>query len=49
MRGSLPKPFLTIPTFVKRTFGAWEAVRKGLISYQLMLWAIAKFGKLKKK
>ena len=49
LRGSLPKPFLTIPTSVRRSFGAWEAVRKGPISYWLMLWAIAESGKLKKK
>ena len=47
--GSLPKPFLTIPTSVRRPFGAWEAVRKGPISYWLMLWAIAESDKLKKK
>ena len=45
----LPKPFLTIPTYVRRPFGAWEAVRKGPISYWLMLWFIAESGKLKKK
>ena len=33
LRGSLPKPFLTIPTSVRRPFGAWEAIRKGPISY----------------
>ena len=49
LRGSLPKPFLTIPTFVRRPFGAWEVVRKGPISYWSMLWAIAESGKLKKK
>jgi len=49
LRGSLPKPFLTIPTFVRRLFGAWEAVRKGSVSNWLMLWAIAEFSKLKKK
>ena len=49
LRGSLQKPFLTIPTFVRRPFGAWEAVRKGPISYWLMLWFVAEFGKLKKK
>ena len=49
LRGSLPKPFLTIPTSVRRPFGAQEAVRNGPISYQLMLWAIAESGKLKKK
>ena len=37
LRGSLPKPFLTIPTSVRRSFGAWEVVRKGPISYWLML------------
>ena len=31
LRGSLPKSFLTIPTSVRRPFGAWEAVRKGPI------------------
>ena len=40
---------LTIPTSISRPFGAWEAVRKGPISYQLMLWAIAESDKLKKK
>ena len=49
LRGSLPKPFLTIPTFVRRPFGAWEAISKGSISYWLISWAIAEFGKLKKK
>ena len=49
LRDSLSKPFLTIPTSVRRPFGAWEAVRKGLISYWLMLWFIAESGKLKKK
>ena len=49
LRGSLPKPFLTIPTFVRRPFGAWEIDRKGPISYWLMLWAIVESGKLKKK
>ena len=47
--GSLPKFFLTIPTSVRRPFGAWEAVRKEPISYWLMLWAIVESGKLKKK
>ena len=49
LRGSLPKPFLTVPIFVRRPFSAWVAVRKGPISCWLMLWAIAKSGKLKKK
>ena len=49
LRGSLPKPFLTIPTSVRRPFGAQEAIRKGPISYWLMLWAIAESSKLKKK
>ena len=49
LRGSLPKLFFTIPTSVRGPFGAWEAIRKGPISYWLMQWAIAKFGKLKKK
>ena len=49
LKGSLPKPFLTIPTFVRRPFDAWEAIRKGPISYWLMLWFIAESGKLKKK
>ena len=49
LRGSLPKPFLTIPTSVRRPFGTWEAVRKWPISYWLMLWAIAESSKLKKK
>ena len=49
LRGSLPKSFLTIPTSVRRPFGAWKAIRKGPISYWLILWAIAKSGKLKKK
>ena len=49
LRGSLPKPFLTILTSVRRPFGAWKAVRKGSISYWLMLWAIVEFDKLKKK
>ena len=33
LRGTLPKPFLTIPISVRRPFGVWEAVKKGLISY----------------
>ena len=37
LRGSFPKSFLTIPTSVRRPFGASEAVRKGPISYWLML------------
>ena len=41
--------FFTIPTFVRRPFGVWEVVRKGPISYWLMLWFIAESGKLKKK
>ena len=45
----LPKPFLTISTSMRRPFGAWEVVRKGSISYWLMLWFIAESGKLKKK
>ena len=49
LRGILPKPVLTIPISVRRPFGAWEAVRKGSISYWLMLWVIAESGKLKKK
>ena len=49
LRGSLPKPFLTILTSVRRKFGTQEAVRKGPISYWLMLWFIAEYGKLKKK
>ena len=49
LRGSLPKPFLTIPTSMRRPFGAWEAVRKRPISYWLMLWFIVESGKLKKK
>ena len=49
LRGSLPKHFLTIPTSVKRSFGAWEAVRKGPILYWLILWFIVESGKLKKK
>ena len=48
-RGILPKPFFIIPTSVRMPFGAQEAVRKGPISYWLMLWAIPEFGKLKKK
>ena len=48
LRGSLPKLFLIIPTFVRRPFGAQEVVRKGPISYWLMLWFIAESGKLKK-
>ena len=31
-----------------RPFGAWEVVRKGPISYWLMLWFIAESDKLKK-
>ena len=49
LRDSLPKPLLIIPTSVRMPFGAWEAVRKGPISYWLMPWFIAEFGKLKKK
>ena len=49
LRDSLPKPFFTIPTYVRRPFGAWEAVRKRPISYWLILWFIAESGKLKKK
>ena len=49
LRDSLPKPFFTIPTYVRSPFGAWEAVRKRPISYWLILWFIAESGKLKKK
>ena len=49
LRGSLPKHFLTIPTSVRRPFGAQEAVKKGPILYWLMLWFITESGKLKKK
>ena len=49
LRGSLSKHFLAIPISVRRPFGAWKAVRKGPISYWLMLWFIAESGKLKKK
>ena len=49
LRGTLPKPFFTIPTSVRRPFGVWEAIRKGLISYWLMLQSVAESGKLKKK
>ena len=49
LRDSLPKPFPIIPTSMRRPFGAWEAIGKGSISYWLMLWFIAKSGKLKKK
>ena len=49
LSGSLSKPFLTIPTSLRRSFGAWEAVRKGPILYWLILWFIAESGKLKKK
>ena len=42
LRGKLPKPFLTIPIFVRRPFGVWEAVKKGPISYWLMLWSSSK-------
>ena len=38
-----------MPTFVRRPFGTWEAVKKRPIPYWLMLWAIVEFGKLKKK
>ena len=27
LRGTLPKPFLTIPISVRRPFGVWEAVK----------------------
>ena len=37
LRGSLPKPFLTISIPVCLVF--WEAVRKEPISYWLMLWS----------
>ena len=33
---------------MRRSFGAWEAVRKGPISYWLKLWAITEAGKLEK-
>ena len=33
---------------MRRLFDAWEAIRKGPIDIWLMLWAIAKFGKLEK-
>ena len=49
LRGSLRKPFLTIPTCVRRPFGSQKVVRKGPVSYWLMLWAIAESGKQKKK
>ena len=49
LRGSLPKLFLTILTSVRRPFSAWEAVRKGPISYWVMLWFIVESNKLKKK
>ena len=39
LRGILPKHFLTIPIFVRRSFCVWEAVKKGPISYWLMLWS----------
>ena len=39
LRGTLSKPFLTIPISIKRLFGVWEAVKKGPISYWLMLWS----------
>ena len=39
LRGTLPKLFLTIPIFVRRPFGVQEAVKKGPISYWLMLWS----------
>ena len=38
LRGTLPKPFLTIPISVRRPFGVWKAVKKGPISYWQMLW-----------
>ena len=49
LRCSLPKHFLTIPTSMRMIFGTQEAVRKGPISYWLMLWFITESGKLKKK
>ena len=33
---------------MRRPFGAWEAVRKGPISYWLMLLFVEEFDKLKK-
>ena len=33
LRSTLPKPFLTIPISVRRSFGVWEAVKNGPISY----------------
>ena len=33
---------------MRRLFGAWEAIKKGIISYWLMLWAIAESSKLEK-
>ena len=39
LRDTLPKPFLTIPISMRRSFGVWKAVKKGPISYWQMLWS----------
>ena len=44
-----PNSFLTIPIFVRRLFGVWEAIRKGPINIGWCYGQVAKFGKLKKK
>ena len=49
LRGTLPKPFLTIPISVRRPFGVWEAVKKGPIHIGRCYSQVAEFGKLKKK
>ena len=45
----ITKTFSHYTQSVRRPFGVWEAVKKGPISYWLMLWAIVESGKLKKK
>ena len=49
LRGTLPKPFLTIPISVRRPFGVWEAVKKGPIHIGRCYSQVVEFGKLKKK
>ena len=44
LRGTLPKPFFTILISVRMSFGVWEAVKMGPISYWLMLWSSSEIG-----
>ena len=48
LRGSLAKTFLTIPISVKMLFGTLGSSQERINSHWLMLWFIAKSGKLKK-